>query len=195
MPAVLVVIAEGSEELEAVTIIDILRRAQIEVTVAGLTAGPTRGSRGTVLVPDLALDDALARDYDMVVLPGGQPGTTNLEADARVRALLQNLGQKGKYLAAICAAPKVLAAAGVLDGKRATCFPGALDAAAYPRVKLESRPVVVDGRVVTSRGPGTAMDFALELVRLLAGPAKREAVESGLMRPAQDTVALHGDWG
>jgi 4-methyl-5(b-hydroxyethyl)-thiazole monophosphate biosynthesis len=182
MAAVLVPLAPGFEELEAVTVIDLLRRAQIEVTVAGLAPGAVKGSRGTVIQPDAALDEALKRDYDMVVLPGGQPGANNLENDLRILDLLRRLAAQNKYTAAICAAPRVLAVAGVLDGKRATSFPGALDPAKFPRVRVEKLAVIADGRVVTSRGPGTAMDFALELIQLLAGREKRDQVEAALQR-------------
>lgn len=183
MKRVLVPLAQGCEELEAVTIVDLLRRAQIVVVTAGLEAGPVRGSRGTVLVPDATLDEAVRDDYDMIVLPGGQPGATNLEADARIIALLRKMAAGGKHTAAICAAPKVLATAGLLDGKRATSYPGTLDAKSFPRIRIEDDAVVQDGRVITSRGPGTAMDFALSLIETLAGREKRDAVEKGLVRP------------
>jgi 4-methyl-5(b-hydroxyethyl)-thiazole monophosphate biosynthesis len=182
MTAVLVPLAPGFEELEAVTVIDLLRRAQIEVTVAGLAPGPVKGSRGTVIQPDTTLDAALQREYDMVVLPGGQPGANHLEADPRILDLLRYMAAQHKFTAAICAAPKVLAAAGVLEGKRATSYPGALDSAKFPRVRLDNLAVVTDGRVVTSRGPGTAMDFALELIGLLAGKNRRDQVEAALQR-------------
>ena len=100
MPRVLVPLAQGCEELEAVTIIDLLRRAQIEVTVAGLQSGPVTGSRGTVMVPDVNLDDAINGDYDMVVLPGGQPGATHLENDARVMQLVKSMAARRKIVAA-----------------------------------------------------------------------------------------------
>src|SRR5690606_21989525 len=112
------------EELEAVTIIDLLRRAGIRVVTAGLDAGPVTASRGVVLVPDTTLDAALQEDFDMVVLPGGSPGTENLDQDPRVRELLKKMANSGKFTAAICAAPKVLANAGLLAGKRATSYPG-----------------------------------------------------------------------
>ncbi len=182
MPRVLVPLAQGCEELEAVTIIDLLRRAQVEVVVAGLAAGPVKCSRGTVLVPDTTLDEALKHDYDMLVLPGGQPGATHLEQDPRIPALLKKMAAAGKFTAAICAAPKVLAVAGLLDGKRATHYPGTLDAGSFPEIHLDTRAVVQDGRVITSRGPGTAMDFALALIELLAGKAVRDKVEAGLVR-------------
>lgn len=180
MKTVLVPLAQGCEELEAVAIIDILRRAGISVVSAGLDGQPVRGSRGTVLLPDTTLDEALRHSFDMVALPGGQPGTNNLKADKRIIALVQRMAQEDKYVAAVCAAPSVLATAGLLDGKRATSFPGALDG--FPTVKREPAAVVEDGKFVTSRGPGTAMDFALTLVERLAGRTKRDEVEAGLQR-------------
>jgi 4-methyl-5(b-hydroxyethyl)-thiazole monophosphate biosynthesis len=183
MPSVLLPLAPGFEDLEAVTVIDVLRRAGVEVTVAGLNAGPVTGSRHTVVLPDLALEQALQRDYDMLVLPGGEPGATNLQNDARIAALVKQMHGAGRALGAICAAPRVLAAAGVLDDRRATCYTGAIDPARYPRVRLAELPVVTDGNVTTSRGPGTAMDFALELVERLTGKAKRDEVEARLLRP------------
>ena len=183
MAKVLVPLAQGCEELEAVTIIDVLRRAGIQVVSAGLDDRPVTASRGTVLIPDTTLDRALHDEYDMVVLPGGQPGADNLDKDTRLKPLLQKMAAAQKFIAAICAAPKVLANAGLLNGKRATAFPGTLEKLQLQNVTLDSAPVVRDGLVITSRGPGTAMDFALELVELLAGRAKRVAVEDGLQRP------------
>jgi 4-methyl-5(b-hydroxyethyl)-thiazole monophosphate biosynthesis len=180
MKTVLIPLAQGCEEIEAVTVMDVLRRAGIEVASAGLDAQPVRASRGTVLLPDTTLDAALAHGYDMVVLPGGQPGTSNLGKDKRILELLQRMAQQGKYVAAICAAPSVLAAAGLLDGKRATCYPGSLDA--FSRVQQQHTALAEDGNIITSRGPGTAMDFALLLVERLAGHAKRLEVEAGLQR-------------
>lgn len=180
MKSVLVPLAQGCEELEAVSIIDILRRAGINVVSAGLDAHMVQGARGTALVPDTTLEEALKHDFDMVALPGGQPGTNNLKADPRILALVQRMAKADKYVAAVCAAPSVLAEAGVLDGKHATSFPGSL--AGYAKVKLVQNAVVEDGCVVTSRGPGTAMDFALTLVEKLAGRAKRDEVEAGLQR-------------
>lgn len=188
MTRVLVPLANGCEELEAVTIIDLLRRARIEVVTAGLASGPVQGSRGTVLLPDMNLELAVQHDYDMLVLPGGQPGANNLEQDARVIPLLKKMAAAGKFIAAICAAPKVLAAAGLLDGKHATSFPGVLDAQRYPAIHLETQAVVRDGRVLTSRGPGTAMDFALALIEVLTDRATRDQVEASLVRPTSHTL-------
>lgn len=180
MKKALVLFADGSEELEAVTVINILRRGGVEVTVAGLAAGPLRGSRGTTLLPDTTVDNVRAENFDLIVLPGGQPGTDRMRADARVTGLLQQMQLQGRYVSAICAAPSVLAQAGLLDGKRATSYPGSLDE--FPAVQKQTAAVVEDGRLITSRGPGTAMDFALTLVERLCGHNKRAEVEAGLVR-------------
>ena len=177
---VLIPLAQGCEEIEAVTVIDILRRAGIEVISAGLDDQPVRASRGVMLLPDTTLEAALQQDFDIVVLPGGQPGSNNLKADPRIIAVLQKMAQQGKYIAAICAAPSVVASAGLLNGKQATSFPGALDS--FQNVKQQNIAVVEDGNIITSRGPGTAMDFALTLVERLEGKEKRLAVEAGLQR-------------
>jgi 4-methyl-5(b-hydroxyethyl)-thiazole monophosphate biosynthesis len=140
-------------------------------------------SRGTVLVPDSTLEAEKAGTFDMVVLPGGLPGARHLEEDPRVLELLRRHAAQGRYTAAICAAPKVLARAGLLEGKTATAYPGSVAAAEFPRLNLVQDPTVVDGRVATSRGPGTAMDFALCLVELLVGEERRRDVESHLVRP------------
>ncbi|KPJ88772.1 MAG: 4-methyl-5(B-hydroxyethyl)-thiazole monophosphate biosynthesis protein [Gammaproteobacteria bacterium SG8_11] len=182
MASVLIPLAQGCEELEAVTIIDLMRRAGIEVVTASLTDEPIKASRGTVLIADTTLDKALQREYDMMVLPGGLPGADHLNADARIQHTLQTMAKHNKYTAAICAAPKVLATAGLLEGKRATSFPGVLEQLNLPATQLESAAVVKDGNVITSRGPGTAMDFALELIALLAGESKRQEVEAALQR-------------
>lgn len=185
MPSVLIPLAQGCEELEAVTIIDLLRRAGIEVVVAGLQTGIVKASRGTLLVPDCTLDVALHEDFDMVVLPGGMPGMTHLRSDARILSLLHSMAEEGRYTCAICAAPAVLADAGLLKGKNATSYPGFLDAMNLPDTRFSSDAVVVDGKVITSRGPGTAMDFALTLIEVLAGRARRDEVEAGLQRPGR----------
>jgi 4-methyl-5(b-hydroxyethyl)-thiazole monophosphate biosynthesis len=181
MATVLVPIAHGCEELEAVAIIDLLRRAGIAVTVAGLEAGPVTASRGVVLLPETTLDEVLDRDFDMVVLPGGLGGAQRLEADRRITALLRRMAEQGRYVAAICAAPKVLASAGLLDGREVTAYPGILDDRAD--LRLSSAAVVRDGTFITSRGPGTALDFALCLIEVLGGRAQRDTVEAALQRP------------
>jgi 4-methyl-5(b-hydroxyethyl)-thiazole monophosphate biosynthesis len=182
MASVLVPLAQGCEELEAVTVVDLLRRAGIEVVTAGLDAQPVTASRGMTLLPDMTLEMALQQSFDMVVLPGGLPGADHLGDDPRIIRLLQEMAASDAYTAAICAAPRVLARAGLLDGKRATSYPGALDIEAVPGIEYLETAVVTDGRVITSRGPGTAMDFALVLIETLVGKSKRDEVEAGLQR-------------
>jgi len=183
MARVLVPLANGCEELEAVTVIDLLRRAGIEVVAAGLEDGPVTASRGVVLIPDTSLDQVLEDDFDMIVLPGGLPGADHLDADPRIHSLLQRMAEQERYTAAICAAPKVLLSAGLLDGREATAYPGVIDGLMAENSRLLADAVVTDGKVVTSRGPGTAMDFALTLIERLLGADKREEVETPLMRP------------
>ncbi|MCB1776397.1 MAG: DJ-1/PfpI family protein [Candidatus Competibacteraceae bacterium] len=184
MAHVLVPLAQGCEELEAVTIIDLLRRAGVEVTVAGLEDGPVTASRGVVLMPETTLQAVLDRDFDLVVLPGGLGGAQRLEADQRIAALLRRMSEQGRYVAAICAAPKVLASAGLLENREATAYPGILDAQAdQAGIRLSSAAVVRDGMFITSRGPGTAMDFALILIETLCGRETRDTVEAALQRP------------
>ncbi len=158
-----------------------MRRAGIDVVTAGLDDQPVKAARGTVLVPDTTLDKALERDYDMVVLPGGLPGADYLDDDPRIHALLKDMAASGRYTAAICAAPKVLAHSGLLDGRQATGYPGVLDDVGGIDYRTEA--VVEDGTIITSRGPGTAMDFALTLIERLTGKAKRDEVEAALQRP------------
>ncbi len=183
MSHVLIPLAEGCEELEAVTLIDLLRRAGIEVTVASLREGTVTASRGVRLVPDTPLNAVVDQTFDMIVLPGGLPGADHLDADPRIHRLLQRHIEEDRKVAAICAAPKVLANAQLLNGRKATCYPGCIDAAQFAEVTFTDTPVVVDGPVVTSRGPGTAMDFALALIETLQGAQARDDVETSLMRP------------
>lgn len=182
MPKVLVPLAQGCEELEAVTVIDLLRRANITVVTAGLDDKPVKASRGVNLIPDTTLDEALKQSFDMLVLPGGLPGADHLNNDPRIHKLLKELQAKGKFTAAICAAPKVLASAGILENKTATHYPGAVERDHFPKTQFMDTPVVRDGTVITSRGPGTAMDFALELIEVLVGKETRTTVEAALVR-------------
>ncbi|HEC83900.1 MAG: DJ-1 family protein [Candidatus Parabeggiatoa sp. nov. 2] len=182
MHTVLVPLAQGCEELEAVTVIDLLRRAGITVVTAGLDKEPVKASRGVVLIPDTTLDEAAKQSFDMIVLPGGLPGADHLNNDPRIHKLLKDMQQQGKYTAAICAAPKVLADAGLLANKLATSYPGVLEKMQVPDMQFIDAPVVKDGQVITGRGPGTAMDFALELIEILVGRETRDNVEAGLVR-------------
>ncbi|MGH8034335.1 MAG: DJ-1/PfpI family protein, partial [Lysobacterales bacterium] len=131
---VLVPLAPGCEELEAVTVIDLLRRAGIEVVVAGLCDGVITASRGVRLLADVSLDEALQQDYDMVALPGGLPGSDHLANDQRITQILQKMSKSGRFVGAVCAAPKALARSGVLNGKMATAYPGVLQAEGHPYI-------------------------------------------------------------
>jgi 4-methyl-5(b-hydroxyethyl)-thiazole monophosphate biosynthesis len=182
MARILVPLAQGCEELEAVTIIDLLRRAGLEVICAGLEPGLVKASRGVTLQPDVLLDAVLDQTFDMVVLPGGLPGADNLDRDPRIHTLLQRVAGEQGFTAAICAAPRVLANAGLLQGRQATAYPGVLEGLQLTDVTRGTGAVVRDGRVITSRGPGTALDFALALIEALAGRQKRDEVEAGLAR-------------
>lgn len=181
-PVVLVPLAQGCEELEAITITDLLTRAGIDVVTVGLDENIVVASRGMKLLPDKLLSDVLDDDFDMVVLPGGLPGADHLNNDSRIQNIVKKLAINNKYTAAICAAPRVLATAGLLEDKHATSFPGALDQFPVNNMTYEEKSVVVDGKVITSRGPGTAMDFTLTLIELLLGKEKRDEVEAPLQR-------------
>jgi len=183
MASVLIPLAQGCEELEAVTIIDLLRRADIKVTTAGLDDQVIVASRGIRLIPDVKLEDVLNQSFDMIVLPGGLPGADYLNRDKRIHAILKKMSDDNKWLAAICAAPKVFATAGLLENKKVTSYPGSLDGINVPGLQYKEVPVVIDDNIITSRGPGTAMDFALTLIELLSGPTQRKAVEVPLQRP------------
>ena len=180
MKRVLVPLAEGCEDLETVTIIDLLRRAGIEVVAAGLAQGPVTASRGVRILPDMTLDEALQLEFDMVALPGGLPGSDHLAADERITELLRRMNESGRFVGAVCAAPKVLARAGVLEGLKATAYPGVLQAEVHPDITGEA--VTRDGTVITSRSAGTTMDFALEIIETLAGRNTRDEVEASLVR-------------
>jgi len=180
-PKVLVPLAPGFEEIEAITVIDILRRAGVEVVVAGTQPGPITASRQTRHIPDCLLDEVHESDFDMIVLPGGQPGTNHLRADPRIRRIIEDLWCRNGRVAAICAAPGVLAAYGVLDGRAATSHPVVRDEVAPRAGQYREERVVVDGPVVTSRSAGTAMEFAFKLVEILCGPEKVAEVNKGVL--------------
>ena len=173
---VVVLLATGFEELEAVTIVDVLRRAGISVLLAGIAPPPIEGGHGLKVVPDLSIDDVTT--YDALVLPGGNPGYVNLERDQRVLRLIRAAYDAGKYVAAICAAPHVLGVAGIMEGATATCYPG-LEIPGAQRVEEER--VVRQGKIITSQGPGTAMDFALSLVEALTTKEKEREVRKALL--------------
>ena len=177
MKKILVVIAPGFEEIETITIVDILRRAGARVTLGATDKGILKGSRGIKVEPDEFLDNILKNDFDLICLPGGQPGTDNLKNDERIEKILKRMQQEDKYIAAICAAPTVLEKAGILKDKSITC---------HPSIKskfnsyLQDR-VVVDGKLITSQSPGTAMEFSLKLVEILFGSERLKKVNDGVL--------------
>ena len=176
---VLVPLADGVEELEAVTIIDVLRRGGIEVVSAAIgTELTVHGSRGVAVLADALWDSLDIDSFDAITLPGGGKGTENLAADERVIQTLQEFDEAGKFVTAICAAPTVLAYAGVLRGRRATCYPSC---AAALGESYDEVPVIADGNLITSQGPGTAMLFALVLLRHFVNGDTARAVAAGLL--------------
>ena len=177
---ILIVLADGFEEIEAVTCIDVLRRAELDVKTAGLSGKSVTGAHGIKVEADIMLEnyDGAA---DCVVLPGGMPGSKNLQNSKKVAELVKKMNREGKWVTAICAAPALaLASAGVLEGKRATCYPG-FESHFAASTKFSAESVVVDGNVVTSRGPGTALSFALELVEKLAGRETAQSLRQGML--------------
>ena len=179
MPRVAVLLADGFEEVEAIAIIDVLRRAEIDTVIAGLHDGPISSARRVKVLPDTVIDTVKADDFDMIVLPGGQPGSDNLNADPRVRELVMSFSQKGKFTGAICAAPIVLASAGVLQGKHVTSYPSYKDK--LGNAQYEEKSVVIDGTVLTSRGAGTALTFGLAIVEKLISREKAQKIKEAML--------------
>ena len=176
-----VLLAEGFEEVEALTIVDVLRRCDVEVDIVGVDGKPVVGAHGIKVIPDVGIDDVAVDDYDAVVLPGGSPGYVNLRNDQRVLELVRKAFEIGRFVAAICAAPAVLADAGVLKGKKATIYPGMEDELRNAGALFEEGLVVQDDRVITSRGPATALLFALRLASLLSGNKKADEVSKRML--------------
>jgi 4-methyl-5(b-hydroxyethyl)-thiazole monophosphate biosynthesis len=177
--SVLVPLLTGFEEIEAVTIIDVLRRAEIPVIVASETAGPVEGSHGISVVATTALADVDAADLAMIALPGGLPGAQHLADHPVVQRLIRDVRAADGYTAAICAAPMALARAGVHEGHAVTSYPGFDRYLAGADYREDS--VVTDRKVVTSRGVGTALDFALTLVGLLRGNELEQQLEQRML--------------
>lgn len=178
---VLIPVAAGFEDMEVVICSDILRRAGCQVVLAGLAPGPVTGGRGLSLLPDQIWEHIHETEYDLILLPGGMGGVENLEKHAPLLTLLQQRTRRGGLIAALCAAPGLLARQQLLDNRHVTAYPGVLDPFSR-QYHYETSAVVVDGPLITSRGPGTAMDFALTLVELLLGPEKRQETEIPLQR-------------
>ena len=182
MSKVLIPLAQGCEELEAVTIIDLLVRAGVSVTTASLDNEIITASRGTRILADTHIDKVMLNNYDLIVLPGGLPGANHLRDDLRVQSLLKKQNKQNKLVAAICAAPIALAEAGLLNNKTATAYPGTLAALHKSDINIKNSAIEIDGNIITSRGPGTAMDFALVLIEKLEGEDKRDEILQQLAR-------------
>jgi 4-methyl-5(b-hydroxyethyl)-thiazole monophosphate biosynthesis len=177
MPKVAVLIADGFEEIEALATVDILRRAGITVNTMGLTGNLVTSRSGVRLYADARLIDTDASGYDAIVLPGGSQSVDTIARHQSALRMIEDFAKRGKLVAAICAAPKILAQQGLLRDKRATVYPG--------MEKLLDRPrndkVVVDGNIITSQGAGTAIDFALVIVEQLAGKAAAARVRQEIV--------------
>lgn len=181
MPTALIPIADGSEDIETVTLIDVLRRAGVDVTVASVTGQPQiLASRQTRIEADALIEDVMGEDFDLIALPGGMPGAQALADSGRLIEKLCEQRDGGRLYGAICAAPAIaLAPHGLLDGVAATGHPAFTDALPV-QSRIEER-VVRDGQCLTSRGPGTALEFALVLVEALCGKETRDAVAAPMV--------------
>ncbi|MBU2541611.1 MAG: DJ-1/PfpI family protein [Candidatus Omnitrophica bacterium] len=178
----LIILADGFEEIEAISVIDILRRAFIHITVCGLDNITLTGSRNIKVQADMKLDD-FNEDVDALVLPGGSKGADNLSKSNKVKELILRLNQENKIIASICASPAILLAPlGILDKKSATCYPGMQDKFSTS-TKYEEKDVVIDGNLITSRGPATAISFALKIVEKLTNEDSAEDIRKKLLAP------------
>jgi len=178
MKTALIFLAEGFEEIEAVSVIDILRRGEVEVEVLSITGRHiVTGLHGIAVDADSLFDET--DDADILILPGGGIGTDNLDKHEGLKALISDFHRKGKWIAAICAAPSILGGMGLLQGKKATCYPGM-----EPRLTgaiIQPDPVVVDGNIITGKGPGFAAAFGLRIVQELQGQTIADDVAAGML--------------
>ncbi len=173
-----VMLADGFEEVEAITVIDILRRAGVRADTVSVIEhrNQIEGAHGITIYTDMELEDIDFKDYDVIILPGGMPGTDNLEACEELCDSIVEFNNENKLLAAICAAPKIFGRLGILNGKKATCFPGYEEDLLGAQVMVEN--VVVDKNIITSRGMGTAIEFGLKLVEILVGEGEAKQLAS-----------------
>lgn len=180
MEKVAVFLADGFEEIEGLAVVDLLRRAEIETDMVSIMGRvDIQGSHNICLKADMLLENINADAYDMMVLPGGGPGTQNLKACKPLNEMVVKHFEKGKYVAAICAAPTALGQMGILKGKKACCYGGLEQGLTGAEVSFDN--VVVDGNVITSRGMGTAIEFGLKLVEIYKGAEKAKALSDAIM--------------
>lgn len=173
---VLCLITDGFEEIETITPVDLLRRAEVEVVIASLDGAAVTGRSGVKLVPDAGLEAVTGQDFDLLLLPGG-PGVKALRADGRAAGVAKNFEAAGRKIAAICAAPLILHDAGLLEGRRFTSHSSTWE----ELPDAEDERVVEDGLFITSRGAGTALDFGFALVEYLAGEAAVDDISEAIM--------------
>lgn len=179
-------LAEGFEEVEALTPVDLLRRAGIELVTVGVGSRTVKGAHGISVCADISEDEALdtlkkGESTDAVILPGGMPGTLNLEASETVSRFIEKAQKNGAVIAAICAAPSILGKRGLLRGKRAVCYPGFEDA--LEGAETVDCGVVRDGRYICGRAAGSALTFALEIIKAMKGEEAAEAVRRSVIAP------------
>ena len=172
--------AEGTEEIEFVTIIDLLRRSSLDAVSVSIT-GKTKvtGAHGIVIETDTTFEEANYDDCDMIVLPGGMPGTLHMAEHSGLTAMIKSFNEKGRSLAAICAAPMVFAGCGILSGKKAVIYLGMEEY--LGDAEVSDKRVQTDGNIITSQGPGTAMEFALEIIRTVKGSAASDEIKKELL--------------
>ena len=175
----LLILAPGYEELEAVAVVDILRRADVDIQIAALEPGPVPSARDVKIVPDVTLEEVLGSHFDLIILPGGIDSTETLASDDRVISMLKNQLEDQRLVGAICAAPTVLDRHGLSRGKVIACHPVCRDS--VKQSTLSQDRVVQDGQIITSQGPGTALEFALRLVERLEGRPRMEEVNRGVL--------------
>ncbi len=177
---VIILLADGFEEIEALTPLDVLRRAGVEAKTVGIGTRVAIGAHGIPVVCDKSPDDVSIDEVEMIILPGGMPGATNLDSSSFVDKLIREATERGTRLAAICAAPLCLGRRGLLEGKEAVCFPGF--ESELSGAKISERDVVTDGSITTAKAMGSALDFSLELVSLLVSREKAEEIAKGIFK-------------
>jgi len=175
----IILLAPGFEEIEAISIIDILRRAGEDLTVAGVSGYKVEGGHGITVKVDALLDDVINQSFDTLILPGGEPGVTNLENNESVKTVILNQATSQKFIAAICAAPRILNNLGLLNGKTATSHPGTKEA--MTKCTYSEERVVLDGNILTSRGPGTSAEFAYAILDKLGQTEKSTKLKDAML--------------
>ena len=189
MSTALIILAEGFEEIEAISVIDILRRGKVEVVVAGLEDIMVEGAHKILVQADVILEEIRDKEFDVLILPGGEPGTTHLQQDPLVIEMIEAQAQRDAWIAAICAAPRILDQLGLLKKRFATSFPGTKPM--MQTCKYLEDPVVVDGMFITSRGAGTAMAFGYMILELLTSSTASNELKEKMVYQAEVPVQAY----